>query len=206
MIRPREIRVTGVTAFALLFALLLLSACASLKYDITPTKDDVYHTVTLRVNVKQNSTGKRQNFKVLLKFDERNDKMLFLSPLNQVYGQLFIEDEKALLVNTKNKRYWRGTFRLLINELWALDFNYREFKKLIMEGEIPQDKVKQQNLDINLEPDKKTGKTGRVRIEYNDMLVKLKIYNHKTGQGKVNFTPEIKNMSRDFLRTVLESK
>lgn len=194
---------------AVLLLLSLLFACSRLKYDITPDPNALYSSVTIKVNLKINNpdTGakKRQNFKILLKFDDNRDKMLFLSPLNQVYGLLFIENERVLLVNTKRKKYWKGRFNRLIDEIWALDFNYSEFKKLILTGTIPPKKTAERGMRVSIERDNETQKPGQIDIDYNNVILKLKISNRRTGSGLVDFSPRLKNMSAASIEEALKN-
>jgi hypothetical protein len=169
-----------------------------LKYDIIPDANATYNTITLGVNVKIQSEGQKsrqsQSFKILLKYDGVRDKMLFLSPLNQVYGQLFIENEKVLLINSKKKRYWRGRFKTLINEIWALDFNYAEFKELLLVGTIPQKKARESSLKISLEKEEGSDRPERIRIEYNDVTIRIKISDRRSGKGIIDFSPRLEKV------------
>jgi hypothetical protein len=131
--------------------------------------------------------------------------MIFLSPLNQVYGQLFIENETALLVNTKRKKYWTGDFNRLIREIWSLDFNYAEFKELILTGEIPHRKVKKSGLKISLEKENETKIPKRITIGRRDMTIKIKISNRRTGKGIIDFTPRLKGVDKTGIDDILEN-
>jgi hypothetical protein len=190
--------------------LLFLPFCSRLKYDVRPDSTAVYFSVTIKVNVKLNDPNsgspKRQNFKILLKFDRQNDKMLFLSPLNQVYGQLFIENEKVLLINTKEKKYWKGRFNTLIDEIWALDFTYSQFKDLILNGTIPEERVEERRLRLSLETDEKTGKPQRITINYNDAVIKLRISDHRSGKGIIDFSHPLKHMEAATIEEALGSR
>ena len=180
--------------------------CSRLRYDVIPDADAVYHALNLKVNVKveNENSRQRQNFKIVLKYDESMDKMLFLSPLNQVYGQLFIKDERVLLINTKKKRYWKGRFKRLIKEIWALDFDYAEFKALILEGSIPREKAKESGLRISLEKEKESEQPRRIRINYRDVLLTLKVSGRRTGRGRIDFSPRLQKAKKESLERVLE--
>lgn len=190
-----------------LLPLFFSSSCSRLKYDVTPSPDAVYYALTLKVNVKVtvDNSRKRQNFKVVLKYDDSRDKMLFLSPLNQVYGQLFIENEAALLVNTKRKKYWTGDFNRLIREIWSLDFNYAEFKELILTGKTPQEKIKKNRLSVSFENDDQSKQPKRITIRHGDMIIKIKISNRRTGNGIIDFTPRLKGVEKTHIDNVLDN-
>jgi len=186
--------------------LLLFSFCSRLKYDILPDADAVYHSVVIKVNVKINTNPprKRQNFKIVLKYDDSRDKMLFLSPLNQVYGQLFIKNETALLINTKRKKYWKGDFNRLIDEIWALDFTYAQFKELILTGRIPQNKVKESGFRVSLEKEKGSERPERIKIDHRDITIKLRISNRRTGKGIIRFSHRLKKVKKSTIEEILE--
>ncbi len=178
--------------------IIFFPGCSRLKYDIIPDANATYNTITLGVNVKIQSEGQKskqsQSFKILLKYDGVRDKMLFLSPLNQVYGQLFIENEKVLLINSKKERCWRGRFKTLINEIWALDFNYSEFKELLLVGTIPQKKAQESSLKVSLEKEEGSDKPARIRIEYNDVTLRIKISDRRSGKGIIDFSPRLEKV------------
>lgn len=187
--------------------MLLNVGCSRLKYDIIPDANASYYSITLGVNVnihpEEKKSQSRQSFKILLKYDGGRDKMLFLSPLNQVYGQLFIENEKVLLINSKKKRYWRGRFKTLVNEIWALDFNYAEFKELIVAGTIPQKKAQESSMRVSLEKEEAGDKPVRIKIDYNDITLKIKISGRRSGQGLIDFSPRLEKMQKATIEEVL---
>lgn len=209
--KPPVSRLTalGVCAALCAAALMMTAACSRLKYDITPDAVARYSSATIKVNVKitHPDTGdkKRQSFKILLKFDGNRDKMLFLSPLNQVYGLLFIENERVLLVNTKRKKYWKGHFNTLIEEIWALDFNYSEFKALILTGTIPREKTAARGMRVSIQKEEETGKPERITIGYDNVFLRLKVSNRRTGKGLIDFTPRLKNVSAASIEEALRN-
>jgi hypothetical protein len=189
--------------------LLFLPFCSRLKYDVRPDSTAVYFSVTIKVNVKLNDPNsgstKRQSFKILLKFDRQSDKMLFLSPLNQVYGQLFIENEKVLLINNKERKYWKGYFNTLIEEIWALDFTYSQFKDLILNGTVPRERIEDRGLQLSLETDENTGKPDRITINYNNAMIKLRITDRRSGKGIIDFSHPLKHMESATIEEALGS-
>jgi hypothetical protein len=175
-----------------------------LKYDVVPDEAAVYHSLRIKVNVKSNDTGKRQNFKVILKYDKTRDKMLFLSPLNQIYGLLVVDKERALLINTKRKKYWRGPFNILLQEIWGMDFDYLEFKRLIVEGTVPENNLKEKGIKISFEKGTAGKAPERLRIRTQDLLVKVKISNRRRGKGIIRFSRSLKGMKRAEIEELLE--
>jgi hypothetical protein len=190
----------------ILFFLVLLSFCSRLSYDIVPHKTALYHSLGIKVNVRNTENSRRDNFKILLKYDDTRDKMLFLSPLNQVYGLLLLEKEKALLIDTKKKKYWQGTFNTLIQEIWGLDFDYREFKQLIVSGILPEEKINQQGIDISFAEGTPTENPEKLNIQKGTLSIKIKISSRKTGKGLISFSKSVKGMKQTGIRELLDSE
>lgn len=191
------------------FVLLVFPFCSRLKYDVIPHQSAVYHSLRIKVNAKNTGSNQKQNFKILLKYDDSRDKMFFLSPLNQVYGLLLLEGEKAILINSKKKKYWKGNFNSLLREIWKLDFDYREFKQLIVDGVVPEDKIKKQDIEISFEQNRSNTnreKPQRMEIISGELLLKIKISQRKTGKGVISFTKNLKGMKRSSIRELLEEK
>jgi hypothetical protein len=191
------------------FVLFLLSFCSRLKYDVIPHQTAVYYSLRIKVNAKNTGSHQKQNFKILLKYDDSRDKMFFLSPLNQVYGLLLLEGEKAVLISTKKKKYWKGNFSFLLQEIWKLNFDYREFKQLIVDGVVPEDKIKKQDIEISFEqtPSSTTReKPQRMQIISGDLLLKIKISHRKTGKGVISFAKNLKGMKKTGIRELLEDE
>jgi len=198
-----------ITVSCILFILFLLPFCSRLKYDVIPHQTAVYHSLRIKVNAKNTGSNQKQNFKILLKYDDSRDKMFFLSPLNQVYGLLLLEGEKALLINTKKKKYWKGNFSSLLREIWELDFDYREFKQLMVNGVVPEDKIKKQDIEISFEQDPSSTtseKPQRMQITKGDLLLKIKISQRKTGKGIISFAKNLKGMKKTGIRELLEEE
>ncbi len=194
-------------AFIVLLVLsIFMPGCSRLTYDVEPDAAAVYFSLRVKVNVRDLDSGKKQNFKAILKYNNAGDRMMFLSPLNQVYGLLFMEGERVLLINTKKKKYWRGFFKHLLREMWGpgMDFDYLEFKRLLVEGIIPGQKAKERGIEIKIEKKDKENKPARVTFKNRDILVKVKISSRKTGKGMLRLSPNIKGMNRTGIRELLE--
>ncbi len=192
--------------------ILFVNGCSGLKYDIQPDDTRIYRSLAIKANVKNKENGKKGSFRILLKYDETADKMMFLSPINQVVGLLTIEGENALLVNSKKKRYWKGRFNTLLREIWGMDFEYAEFKHVLDEGIIPgeklEEKLKERGIDVIIE--KITGnETGaktpeRITIETGQMQVKIRITDRKTEKGYIRFAVDTEGMKQTGIRELFD--
>lgn len=195
----------------LCFLLLSLSFCSQLRYRVVPVKDRtagaIYHSLKIKVNLKEVSSGRKQGFKILLKFTETRARMLFLGPpLNKVYAKLITDGESALLINAKKKKYWQGDFKTILREMWDVNFDYSEFKRLLVEGVIPRKKVKKNSLKVSVEAGKGSGKPGQIQISGGDITIKLKISNRRIVKGKIVFSVNLKNLRKTAtLKDLLEN-
>ena len=196
----------------LCFLLLSLPFCSQLKHRVVPGEDRgsgaIYHSLKIKVNLKEVASGRKQGFKILLKFTETRARMLFLGPpLNKVYAKLITDRESTLLINAKKKKYWQGDFKTLLREMWDVNFDYSEFKRLLVEGIIPREKVKKNNLKVSVEADKERGKPGRIQISGGDIIIKLEISNRRTVNGTIVFAVNLKNLRKTAtLKDLLENK
>lgn len=193
-------------AIIILLAVVLLAQCSNLTTDITPDSVAKYHSLRIKVNAKNLTNNQRQSFKVLLKYNQDGDKMLFLSPLNQVYGVLVVKKEIALMVNTKKRKYWQGPFKRLLQFMWGrdMDFQYTQFKALMVKGTIPRSSARQRNLNITILPSGKGSPPQRLEISNPDILVTVKISNRKTSTGRLSLKTDTAGMKEAIIRDLFE--
>lgn len=196
--------------FKLLFLVMMLpyliSHCTPLQVDVEPDASVFFQSLKLSVQVKNLNTNENQSFKVIFKYNTLGDKMVFLSPLNQVYGLLFVAGENTLLINTKEKKYWRGQFNQLIQYLWGedMDFSFSEFKNLVIDGVLPQAKVTAHDLKITVDKVDMQKKPERMHIQSPDILVKVKISGRQSSSGKLSLTSSLKGMQAADLNHILK--
>ena len=184
--------------FTLFILLLSLPFCSPIRHPVVPGEarapGAIYHSLKIKVNLKEMATGRKQGFKILLKFTETKARMLFLGPpLNKVYARLITDGESALLINAKKKKYWQGDFKILLREMWDVNFDYSEFKRLLVDGIIPRKKAKKSNLKVLVEVDQENGKPVKIEISGRDSFIILKISNRRTVNGTVVFSTNLKN-------------
>ena len=113
-----------------------------------------------------------------------------------------------VLMNTKKKKYWQGKFNRLLQEMWRLDFTYREFKQLLVQGKIPAKKPGEPNIEISFEENPGTAnkeQPQRMRIMTRDLLLRIKISGRKTAKGVISFAKNLKGMKKTDIRELLES-
>ena len=188
----------------IIFCLFILTSCTNLKYDVIPDSKSIYNSVKAKILFKSNDF--KFSGKILLKYNKFRDKILFLSPLNQIYFKLFVSEENTLLINSKKKKFWSGNFNILFERMGNINFGYDELKQLILEGIVPENKVKENALKLTFEKNKKSGKPKRIKITGRDILIKLKILSTKERKGKINFLADLKNFKRTDLNDALTNE
>lgn len=129
----------------------------------------------------------KQNGRLHWRFDARNAKFLFFTPLNQVGLELDVAGETALLLRPGKKLYWRGDFSILLNRLWGIDLNLEELKQLVVKGSIPEAKAKAKGMVILLEYDTEDRSLHMVTVRQNDAILTLKIVKSETRPGSIVF-------------------
>lgn len=138
--------------------------------------------------------------KILLSFDQEKDKILFLSPMNQVYFKLLVKNEHAILVNMKKKRYWQGPFHILFSKMAKIDIHYQEMKELILRGTTP---TSSRNYSVSIKERTQGGEPQHIIIEGQQLLVRFKIRSLKTREGKIHFKINKNRLTQSNLRKTL---
>lgn len=187
----------------LIFALLTFQYCSSFKYDVTPDIGDFqYSRVKMKVYYKNKKN--KQSGKLLLKYDNNRTKMLLLSPLNQVLLELIMSEENLLLINSKSKKYWKGDFKYFLKRVWNIDLGFRELRLLILEGIEPENIV-DDHLKFKIEKDKGSGKPKIIRINGDNIFVKLKVINKRVRNGKLDFNKDLSKLHESDIDDVLRN-
>lgn len=187
----------------LIFALLTFQYCSSFKYDVTPNVEgSQYSKVKMKVYYKNKKN--KQSGKLLLKYDNNRTKMLLLSPLNQVLLELIMKGENLLLINSKSKKYWRGNFNSFLKRVWNIDLGFRELRLLILEGIEPKNIV-EEHLEFKIEKDKGSGKPKIIRINDDNIFIKLKVINKRVRNGKLDFNKDLSKFHESDIDDVLRN-
>ncbi|MEI6614366.1 MAG: lipoprotein insertase outer membrane protein LolB [Chrysiogenales bacterium] len=129
----------------------------------------------------------KQNGRIHWRFDRFNAKFLFFTPLNQVSLELDVKGETALLLRPGRKQYWRGDFSFLLDRLWGIELTMEDLKQLLIKGLIPEAKMKEKGIAIDLETDPKDHSPQRVHFRRNDVDLNIKIMQSENRPGSIVF-------------------
>jgi hypothetical protein len=198
-------RIAGTALIFLVLAGVMISnGCLSNRYNMNPDVPGFHHSIRLKFNLRNDR--EQQNGKILMLFDALRAKILFLSPLNQVYFQLLVENNQSFLINNKKKKYWQGDFDELIRKMWAINLGFDDLKRLIQLGAIPKQKLNAAGLQLDLEKQGKTGTPKRITLRGDRVLLDLKIINQRQKKGAVQFYWKISQFDRTDIDEVLVYK
>lgn len=187
----------------IIFLFLILQFCTTLKYEVIPDTKKTYNSVKAKIYFKNSDF--RFSGKILLKFDNSRDKILFLSPMNQIYFKLIIKGEKTLFINLKKKKYWQGNFNILFKKMSKVNFEYNELKKLILKGDIPENKIKEHGLELSFSRNKISKKPEKIKITGREVLIRLKILDIRKRKGRISFIANLKNLKRTNIDDILRN-
>ena len=179
-----------------------LVSCIPKRLTIDVDSPGIHHSLKVKFKVK-NTLG-RQNGKILMKYDARRAKILFLNPLNQVYFKLLVEGDRSVLINTKKKLFWQGNFKYLLMEMWKIDLGFSEFKRLIEEGVVPRQGLEKNGLQYFLKRDDQTGRLTKLDMFNDDISIQLKILSRKTKNGSIEFLDSRPAMRQGELEDVID--
>lgn len=171
--------------FLVLAGSTLHHSCIPNRYRVNLDVPGFHHSIRLKFNLR--NENEQQNGKILMKFDAQRAKILFLSPLNQVYFQLLVENNRSFLINSREKKYWQGDFNELIRKMWAIDLNFDDLKRLIQSGTIPRQKLNATGLQLDLVKHRENGTPKRITLRGDRVLLDLKILNKRQRKGTVQF-------------------
>ena len=167
----------------LLFLLFFFPQCSTTtKYSSYPSQAGSFSSLNAKIFFRNDQF--KFSGKILLSYDQEQDKILFLSPMNQVYFKVLVMDEHTVLVNLKKRRYWQGPFHILFSRMGKVNLTYQELKDLILKGITP---ATDQNYSVSIKKNGEAGPPQQIIIEGQQLLVRIKIRSLKLKKGKIYF-------------------
>jgi hypothetical protein len=195
-------RIIGsVVFYPVLIWVLVFNNCVPKRYTLNLDVPGFHHSIRLKFSFKNDR--ERQSGKIVMKFDSRRAKILFLSPLNQVYFKLLVENNRGILINTRERKYWEGGFDELLKKMWEINLCFDDLKQLIHQGVIPRQKLEASGFQLKLEKDRESGNPTRVILNNDQVILNLKILNRRQKKGTVQFYLDVSKMTRSEIEQVL---
>jgi len=94
-----------------------------------------YHDLMIRA--RKQIEGRLKGGRIIVKIQNRQGMILFLTPINQVVLKLEVANEDATLFNPRCKCFWKGLVSEMLDQLWGLPVSWDELVILLLEGRIP---------------------------------------------------------------------
>ncbi len=167
---------------------LLISSCTRKDIRFVPGPGSAVEVLSLKFVFRQENV--HQTGRIHWKFAGGTSSALFLSPVNQVLFELYAQGEESLLINRRERRYWKGDFRALIGHYWNLNLKLTDIRQIIVEGIVPD----QVNTDpsVRIESFRDSDRSiERVEISNNESHLTLRILKRETRQGGIISPPAL---------------
>jgi len=166
-----------------LILILCCLACPRPRIRQMPPNDACFQSMSLKFNFSDRQ-GKH-NGRIHWRFDEQHSKFLFFTPVNQVGLELDVAGETSLLLRPGKKLYWRGDFSFLLRHLWGIELTLQELKQLLVQGLIPEAKIREKGIAVSLETDPENRSPKIVNIRQSDAILTLKVLKNETRPGTI---------------------
>ena len=184
--------------------LFVLSNCKVPEISTDPTsKGEKYKSV--RIRVKAITDQGKEKTKVILGFNNKGDRLIFLGPMNQVLFEILVQGNYSKVIVPKRKQYWSGEFREFLYELWRVDLTYNEIRALLLEQRVNSLKLKKSGFTMQIIESEKKKYPVRINLASDDIKLEFRVYEVKERAGKIVLTKELKGYSRVTLRKMFRS-
>lgn len=118
--------------------LLVFSAFSCLKLP-RPGVDGPAGFHDLVIRARKQVDGRLKGGRVMLKIQEQQGLVLFLTPLNQVALKLEVSSGgQAALFNPKTRGFWKGAMSRMMTEMWNLPLDWSDLIALLLHGRMPR--------------------------------------------------------------------
>lgn len=174
----------------LIIPLLLTSFCSKIPYKSTPGADRFHHNSVL-IRVKVTKDSQKEKVKILLEYNEKGDRLIFLGTLNQVLFETLIYNNKTIIIIPKKKKFWEGTFLEFMKKIWSINIDYPELKNLLLNKIVPEKKAGENSFEISIEKAKKKNATWKILISDKKAKLEFKVYSTKKKTGNINFKRDL---------------
>ncbi len=175
----------------LFLGVLSLPVCRTVSVRTAPGDQNgerVYFFYNIKAKVIH--SGKKESFRVSLKYNSLVDRIIFLGPLNQVLFKTFITGEETLLIIPNKKKYWRGSFSDFLYKFWNIEMTYSELKNLLLNRILPHKKIGEKYPEIKILKFKK--RYTRIDVSMKDIVLIFKV---PVGKKRIGVIKTEKNLS-----------
>jgi len=147
--------------------------------------------------------GQRQKGRLAMDVDGSRARVLFLSPLNRVVMELRIERKRALLLNRRLRRYWRGDFAGLVWRMWRLRLDYGELRDLVFNPDGSDALRDRGGMHLDVEKDPATGLPRKLEVSGPSTRLRLSVLRRRRAAGALTYSGGLEGFSRAELDQVI---
>ncbi|MBN1196684.1 MAG: DUF4292 domain-containing protein [Candidatus Aminicenantes bacterium] len=189
---------------ALWLAMVLILAGCGRRYkapQLAPPGQEGHDSVVMRFLAE--TAKERQKGRLVLDVDGWRARILFLNPLNRVVMDLYMENDRATLVNRGRKRYWRGDFSELIRRMWQLHLSFADLRRLLFNKAVPETLAKQPRLRVQVERDADTGLPEVLRVSDASTRLSLTVLRRRRVTGTLDSQRSLDSLEPADLEEVI---
>lgn len=186
-----------------LLVILALTGCGR-RYkppQLAPPGGDGHPSIVMRFLAE--TATERQKGRLVLDVDGGRARMLFLNPINRVVMDLFVEHDRAILLNPGRKRYWRGHFGDLIRRIWQLRLEFTDLRQLLFSEAVPASLAREPGLRVQVERDAETGLPAMLQITEGSTRLKLTVLRRRRVTGTLEFQRSLESLEQGDLEEVI---
>jgi Outer membrane lipoprotein LolB len=186
----------------ILIGIVLCISCQPHRPGLQPTGGP--HFQSLSIKFSFHDTATRQNGRIIWRFDDRQAKFIFFTPLNQVGLELDAIGENATLVNFSKKAFWLGDFAVLLDRLWGIELGLEPLKALVAKGIVPRAEFAAQGIEVQLEKNAGTAAPEMIRLRRGTTDLTLRIYKNDLRPGNIVLIDYSDRYQAADLETILD--
>lgn len=189
---------------AVWLAMVLILAGCGRRYkapQLAPPGQQGHDSIVMRFLAE--TGAERQKGRLVLDVDGRRARILFLNPLNRVVMDLYVENDRAILVNRGRKRYWRGDFAELIRRMWQLRMNFTDLRRLLFDKAVPETLAQQPRLLVQVERDTATGLPELLRVSDASTRLSLTVLRRRRVTGALDSQRALDSLEPAALEEVI---
>jgi len=181
-----------------------MANCRMPEISTDPAHDgETYNSVRIRAKAVTDQGAEKT--KILLGFNNKGDRLIFLGPMNQVIFEILVDGNYSKIIVPKRKQYWSGEFKEFLYELWGVDMTYNEIKALLIEQRVNSRKLKRSGFSIQIIESKKKKYPVRINLASDGIKLEFRVYEIRKIAGKIVLTKALEGYSRVTLKKLFRS-
>ncbi|MDY0296158.1 MAG: hypothetical protein RB296_02475 [Acidobacteriota bacterium] len=149
------------------------------------------------------SDAERWKGRLVLDVDGPRARMLFLNPLNRVVMDLYVENDRALLVNRSRKRCWRGEFSILVQRVWQLQLAFSDLQRLLFDGIVPPALQRRSGIQVEMERDPASGLPRTLQLDDGTSNIRFTVLRRRHVGGRLDDPRDMEGMVDAELEEVI---